>query len=334
MGKLKFAIVGCRHLHIMDFVKEMTDLGHDCIGIYEPDNERLRSILKREYQLPVIEDLETLFKSDIDIVGCASINREKIDVIEKCEQHRIHVMVDKPIVTSKEDLDRLEKVMKRKLIQVGMMLTERFQPAFFTLQRLIENGDLGKITHISMRKPHRLSAENREPWFFSKEQSGGMIIDLLIHDFDLIGWLTEKSVTHVHGYMTKSILPEYPDFYDTASLSVLLDHDLPVQLYVDWLTPKSSWTWGDGRVFVTGTMGTVELRLQGDPFVEKECLCFYMNDDLPLQKVELRSPAFGLAEDFIERINGDEGFINHKDILRASKDVLLADDSVQRLHSV
>jgi predicted dehydrogenase len=329
--RYRFAVIGCRHFHIVEFINEMIHLGHEFIGIYEMENINNRDIITEKYKVDSYDNLDDLLSKEIDIVGCADINSRKIDVIELCENHQIHIMTDKPIVTSIKQYDRLERIIRRNQIQVGMMLTERFQPVFQTLKRMVDERKFGEITHISMRKPHRLSKAKREPWFFSKTLSGGIIVDLLIHDFDLIRWLTGMEVTEINGYIAKNMLPEYEDFYDTASVGVLLNNSLPVQLYSDWHTPSNSWTWGDGRVFITGTEGCAELRLQGDPLIEKQSLLLYGSHQELLQKIPLQQPHSTLANDFINRIEGKSAFITHQAILEATMDTLEADRKVRKI---
>src|SRR5690606_31307008 len=206
-------------------------------------------------------------------VGCAAINSEKIDIIEMCESRGKHVMVDKPAVVNRDGLERLQAIVERGRIEVGILLTERFRSSIYTLKGMIDRGDLGRLVGISMRKPHRLSESSRPAWHFSKSQNGGILIDLMIHDFDLVRWLTGQKLAVSHAVMTKNMLPEYPDFYDTAVLQGVTSESVAVQLYSDWHTPNRSWTWGDCRIFVTGTEGSAELRLEGDPFVgSKESL--------------------------------------------------------------
>lgn len=273
--------------------------------------------------------MELLLGDSVDIVGCAEINNEKIDVIEICERHGKHVMIDKPAVASREGYERLKAVTDRGRVQVGMLLTERFRSSTFTLKNIIERGELGDIVNIAMRKPHRLSPQKRPAWHFSKEQSGGIVIDLFIHDFDLLRWLTAGEVIETQGYMAKNILPEHPNFFDTANLQVLLEGNILAQLYADWYNPEKSWTWGDCRIYVTGTKGVVELRLEGDPFVAKEELLLKVTHNEELQKVELESVPFTITEDFIRRIEGGKSTVSHEDILLSTKHAVEADEQVK-----
>lgn len=329
----KFGILGCEHAHIGIFISEMLQLGHECVGIYEPNGSKVAKMMAEKYNIPLLTDKRSLFASQVSIIGSSAINNEKIDLIEECEANGKHVMVDKPAVTDRRGCERLQAVIERGSIQVGMLLTERFHPAVFTLKTLIDSGNLGKLVTIEMRKPHMLKAEGRPEWFFSKQKSGGILIDLLIHDFDLLHWLTGETIAQTAGYMSKHVLPDQLDFYDTALLQVLMRNQVAAHLYADWHTPEKSWTWGDGRIFVTGTKGTVELRLNGDPFVDKEQLVLMTTHSEGATQVPLRQPACTITQDFLNRIDGLKSSIDHKDILAASLAAIEADETVQIVRS-
>lgn len=281
MNKLVFSVIGCQHAHITMFIQEMLELGHECAGIYEPDPASIAPSVADKFGVPLASSMADMLAPGIDIVGCAAINNEKIDIVEICEKNGKHIMLDKPAATSREGYLRLEAVNKRGVIQIGMLLTERFSPPIYTLKNQIDRGTLGRIVSIGMRKPHRLTPDKRPQWFFTKEQSGGIVIDLLIHDFDLLRWLTGREVAKSEGYMGKNMLPEHPTFYDTAGLQVLMQGGVIAQLYADWHTPRQSWTWGDCRVFISGTKGSAELRLAGDPFVSEQSLYLRVTDEQP-----------------------------------------------------
>ncbi|WP_409341338.1 Gfo/Idh/MocA family protein [Paenibacillus sp. MBLB4367] len=325
MSKLKFSIIGCQHGHVDIFISEMLALGHECVGIYEPDNIQLATSIAGKHGIPLVADRSRLVADDVDVVGSAAVNSEKIDVIELCEAHGKPIMVDKPIVTSTEAFERLQAVIGRGKIKVGMLLTERFSAAIHTLKKLIDNGELGDIVTIGMRKPHRLRKETRPDWFFDKAQCGGIVIDLFIHDFDLLRWFTGKEVVATEGYVSKNILPEHPTFYDAASLLVRLEGDIVAQLYADWHTPEKSWTWGDGRIFVTGTQGFAELRLEGDPSIGHRQLLLQVTNESEQRQIEPEQPPFTITEDFLKHIAGKPHVITHDAILKSTWDTLQAD---------
>ncbi|MFJ7729632.1 Gfo/Idh/MocA family protein [Neobacillus sp. NPDC097160] len=329
---MKFSIIGCQHAHIEIFIEEMMKLGHECAGIFEMENMTLASRLAEKYQIPLVHDKMILLDDSIQLVGCAAINNEKIDVIELCEKYRKHIMIDKPAVTNREDLTRLEAVVNRGAIQVGMLLTERFRASLSTLKKQLDEGAIGELISISMRKPHLLNPKQRPSWHFSKQQSGGIVIDLFIHDFDLLRWLTGKEVKSITGYMAKNILPEYPSFFDTAGLQVIMEDGLAAQLYADWFTPEKSWTWGDGRIFVVGTKGTIEIRLEGDPLVAKDTLYLKVTSEQELTAIEEGRIPITITEDFLNRVRGENSLLQHEDIIAATEATIMADECAETIY--
>lgn len=325
MNAKTYAIIGCQHGHIEIFIQEMRELGFACIGLYERDNRKLAEAIAGKYGIPLVEDCERLLGNEVGIIGCASINSEKIDVIELCERHGKSVMVDKPAVVDEAGLERLKQVVERGRIQVGMLLTERFRPSVHTVKKHIDEGKLGDIVGIGTRKPHRLNASSRPDWFFVKEQCGGILIDLLVHDFDLLRWLTGKEIERIDGVVDKNMLPQHSTFYNTVNLQVVMEDGAVMQLYADWHTPEKSWTWGDGRIFVTGTKGFAELRLEGDPLLGKEALLLEVTDQAEWAKVPSEAPPWTISEDFVRRIDGYSSILTHECILKASEAAIVAD---------
>jgi predicted dehydrogenase len=332
---MRFAVVGCEHAHIGIFIREMLDLGHECAGIYEPRNRELAAAVSEEFRVPIVRDWEPLLADErVGVIGSSAVNRDKIDWIERCEKYGKHVMVDKPAVTNRRDLERLQSVVRRGAIEVGMLLTERFHPAVYTLKQHIDQGALGRLVSIGMRKPHLLNAAARPEWFFSKELCGGIVVDLLVHDIDLLHWLTGRGIARMEGFAVKHILPEHPDFFDAAGLHIVLEGGILAQLYADWHTPEQSWTWGDGRIFATGTKGVAELRIAGDPFAGGpggEALMLRTTDAEAPRRIELSNPPATITEDFLRRIDGRPAVLTGEDIVRATAATIDADERVARV---
>ncbi|UOQ85811.1 Gfo/Idh/MocA family protein [Gracilibacillus salinarum] len=329
---MKFSVIGCQHPHISIFIKEMLDLGYECVGIYEPENRSLVETIAGQYRLKIVDKIDPLLEESVDVVGCASINNDKITIIELCEQYGKHIMIDKPAVTNRKDFERLKAVAERGKIQIGMLLTERFRPSIYTLKKRIDDGDLGEIVSISMRKPHQLNPAKRPLWHFSREQSGGIIIDLFVHDIDLLRWLSSDEIVTLSCHAAKNILPEYPSFYDAAGLQLVMNNGVIAQLYADWHTPDKSWTWGDCRLYVVGTKGVAEIRLEGDPFIAEEDLLIEVSDKKELTKITKINPSVTITEDFLSRIRGDQGLIEHEDLLAATEATIKADEEACKVN--
>jgi predicted dehydrogenase len=98
-----------------------------------------------------------------------------------------HVFLEKPIALSAEDADAVVDAAARHgaVVVVGLVL--RFWPEYVELQRRIASSELGRPRAVST---YRLSPPiDWNDWMADREQSGGVCVDLLVHDFDQMNWL-------------------------------------------------------------------------------------------------------------------------------------------------
>lgn len=333
MERPAFSIIGCQHGHLIKLMDDLLGMGYRCAGIYEEAGEdmMLARMLANRYDVPLLGHIAEALTDDVRLVGCAAVNSRKIGIAELCEERGKAIMFDKPAVTCRDGLDRLGGIVGRGRIEVGMLLTQRFGPAAYTLKQLLDEGALGRLLSLGIRKPHRLSADGRPRWFFDRELSGGIIQDLLVHDLDLLRWLTNGEIADCQGYLVKRTMPEHPRFYDVAQLNVRMESGAIAQLYADWHTPERHWTWGDGRIFAVGTAGTAELRLQGDPLIARGAMLLMSEPSGELRSVPLRQPPVGVTGDFLNRLEGRPSALTGADIWAASRAALEADERAERI---
>jgi predicted dehydrogenase len=316
---MKFAVVGCRHPHISVFIDEMLALGHRFLGICEREGP-LASRLAVRYGVPLFQDDEAVFALSPDVVGTSDVNCRKIGVIERCAARGVHVMADKPIAVSEADCDRLERAMKS--VRVGMLLTERFNPALYTLRERLREGRLGRIVSVSATKPHKLTPSAREAWHFDAAQNGGIVVDLMVHDLDLVRWLTGSEVRSADCMLQKGGVPGHPAFYDDAWALLRLEDGAVASLHADWWTPEKYHTFGDGRLYVTGTAGTAEVFATGRGPNAPEPALFMNLDGVPREE-PLVTPPGCITQDFLSGIQDAQApTISHRDILTATRAAL------------
>ncbi|NLO82199.1 MAG: Gfo/Idh/MocA family oxidoreductase [Clostridiales bacterium] len=331
---MRFGVYGCRHGHINDFIKEMLELGHEFLGIYETEPDIAKGLASK-YNVPLFADGMELLKLKPDILGTSAVNNRKIDVIELCNKEGIHIMVDKPIITSRKACERLEAIINEGRIQIGMMLTERFNSPIYGLWKMIQEGKLGEIVSFTIMKPHKLLEKTRAPWHFSKEENGGIAIDLLIHDVDLLRWFTGSEVASCHGYIKKTGYPQYDTFYDSVNVLIKMENGVVANLEADWWMPDSYFTYGDGRIFCVGTKGRAEIRTTGDGETKGKPYGLWIRDKEGYERCEEVSVPITLTQDFINRIEGKgKAIISNHDVLMSSRAIIEIDESLEKIISI
>jgi predicted dehydrogenase len=139
-----------------------------------------------------------------------------------------HVFLEKPLALTAEDADAIVSAGTEagRVLMIGLVL--RFWPEYVELERRISAGGLGRPRAVST---YRLSPPiDWNDWMVDAAQSGGVAVDMLVHDFDQMNWLlgrprrvfaTEPRPGHVHA------LVEYEGAAGIAEGSVAMPRSYP-----------------------------------------------------------------------------------------------------------
>lgn len=265
MSRIRFAVAGFKHFHILEFVKGMAALpGAEFVGLYD-DDPALRDKYSREFGVPACDSLENMVETtEPEVVGVAAVNGRKADTICRLAALGCHVLADKPLVTTLAGLDRVEQAAARTGKKIGLMLLERYNAPTCAVRKALQEGRLGRLVNFTGLSPHKLRPANRPSWIFDPELYGGVLNDLAIHNIDVCRWLWQQepvAVTAVEGCLRFS---EYPGFTDHAEVFLEFADSATAMLRADWLTPEAFPGHGDGRQIFEGTDGTVEVRAAPD----------------------------------------------------------------------
>jgi len=317
MKETKFAVIGSAHSHIYEFIDDMLKAGGVFAGVYN-DRSDLAGKIAGKYNVPLYDDINELFNAGIQVAGTSAVNADKIGIIEQCSVHGVHIIADKPIALNDEQYNRLETVIGKGKIEVGLMLTVRFMPEVYTVKKLLSDGHIGKLTGIEIFNPHKLTPSKRPAWHFEEKENGGIVIDLMIHSIDLFHWLSESRISSFSGIAQKTILPEKETFFDSSQFFAINDSGVSGYFRVDWHIPDSHWTWGDFRIFCTGSKGCIEARCIGDP-VTTEPQVILLEEGAETRKVDIEPYKNSVTLDFLDRINKKKYIIGHNDILDACR---------------
>ena len=141
------------------------------------------------------------------------------------------------------------------------MYSERLEvPAAVMAGQLVHDGAIGRVIQTVNLAPHRLSAPSRPDWFWDPAQNGGILTDVGSHQADQFVYLTGSKRAQVLASQTGNFgNPAHPKFEDFGDMMLSGDGGAGY-VRVDWFTPDGLPTWGDGRLFILGTEGYIELR--------------------------------------------------------------------------
>jgi predicted dehydrogenase len=263
---IRFSVIGLNHDHIYGMVNALIGGGGKLVAVYAKEANLLQSFLKRypDAKVARIED-EILDDNSIQLVASASIPVERAPLGVRVMQSGKDYMTDKPGILTLEQLDEVKRVQKQTKRIYSIMYSERFgNPAAVQAGEFVRSGAIGKVVQTIGLGPHRMRPRSRPDWFFDPDKAGGILCDIGSHQSDQFLFYTGSKEAEVNfaqiGNFNTSEYPRYQDFGDMSVRSSLATG----YIRIDWFTPDGLNTWGDGRMFILGTEGYIELRKYAD----------------------------------------------------------------------
>lgn len=261
---MRFAVIGIDHRHIYHMINGLIEAGAECAGFVSQtsDGKILEGIAERFPDLKSVPDGRVFIDDpSIDIIVTAAVPSERAAIAIAAMKTGKDVMSDKPGITDYAQLAEIEKVVAETGRIFSICFSERFVvPATGVAQKLIDEGSIGRVIQTIGLGPHRLNRPIRPDWFFDPAFYGGILVDIASHQIDQFltytGSDTAEIISSAIGHFGADDIPAFQDFGE-----VLLRSDQATgYVRVDWFTADGLSTWGDGRLIILGTEGTIELR--------------------------------------------------------------------------
>ena len=268
---LKLAFVGFRHPHIMPLYEAARDnSGVSIVGACEEDADTREKLIAGGW----VEVTHSCFSKMLEEVECDAVavgdyfGRRGYLAIQALKAGK-HVIADKPLCTSLEELSQIKELAEQKRLKVGCMFTMRDTATYQTMRRLLNDGLIGEPHSIIITGMHPLNIGSRPQWFFMPGCHGGTIIDIGVHVFDVAAWLSGHAISEIVSARSwNGKAKDYPWFEDCAQFMLKLDNGCGVFADVSYLAPsklgysvKQYW-----RCTIAGDKGIIESQ-NGDPNV-------------------------------------------------------------------
>jgi predicted dehydrogenase len=259
---LKFSVIGVNHDHIYVQVEAARRGGGELVSFYAKEPELAAAFSKHYPDVKLAgSEKEILDDPSIKLILSASIPVDRAPLGLEVMRHGKDFMVDKPGLTSLEQLAEVRSAQKMTGRIYSIMYSERFENrATVRAGELMRAGAIGRVLQTIGTGPHRMNPSQRPPWFFERERYGGILCDIGSHQFDQFLYFTNSTKAEIVASQVGNLNhPQHPGLEDFGDVMVRGDHGIGY-LRVDWFTPDGLATWGDGRLFVLGTDGYFEIR--------------------------------------------------------------------------
>jgi predicted dehydrogenase len=149
-----------------------------------------REALAERYDIRAFADYTELLDY-VDIIDiCVPTPLHRAMVLHAARAKK-HVICEKPIALTLEDAKAMIQGCDQAGVRLFVGMVVRFFPQYRLAKELVANGQLGQLGVIRLKRasypPQPSTLQNN--WYIDESRSGGMIIDLMIHDFDYARWL-------------------------------------------------------------------------------------------------------------------------------------------------
>lgn len=155
------------------------------LSIVDPVGSRAK-VISDKYRAIAASFDEILADDEIEIVDICTPTFTHRDLVVRALEAGKHVFCEKPVALKIEDAVAMDKAAKKsgRVLMVGHVV--RFFPQYIKVRELASSGDVGEIVMARLYRGGSFPSHGIDNWFADITKSGGVFIDLSIHDFDFL----------------------------------------------------------------------------------------------------------------------------------------------------
>jgi predicted dehydrogenase len=331
---IKFGVIGLDHYHIMSMTAAVQRGGGELVAFYATEAKAIADFRKRfgDVKLARSED-EILNDPSVQLVAAAPIPDQRAPLGVRAMRHGKDYLSDKPAVTTLEQLAEVRKAVKETGRIFAIMYSERLEvPAAVKAGELVKAGAIGRVVQTVNLAPHKVNDITRPEWFWDPARYGGILCDIGSHQADQFLYYTGSTSADVVAAQVGNVnYPHRPKFQDFGDM-LAQGNGGTGYVRVDWFTPDGLGTWGDGRLFILGTEGYIELRKYIDPAGRKGGNHLLIVDRKQTRYMDCNAVALPFGPQFVaDIVNRTHVAQDQEQALLAAELVLKAQKKAKRL---
>jgi predicted dehydrogenase len=248
LGVVGVGVMGANHARVL------TDLADvKLVGIADTDRQQ-RDLVSQALGCAGHADVEALIAGGVDAITIAAPTHLHRDLALTCIRQGVHILVEKPIASSVEEGRAIIAAAQRAGVTLMIGHVERFNPAVEAIKNAIRDEDILSI------------AITRVGPFPPRMSNVGVVIDLAVHDIDLIRWFTDSDITEVQPQLSNAIAERE----DIALLQFRTASGVLAHINTNWLTPFKA---------RSVTVATRKKYIMGDLLTRQVTECFGFQPD-------------------------------------------------------
>lgn len=185
-------------------------------GILGKPGEAAARHLAEKYAAQVFDDLAAMLPH-VDVVDICTPTHLHFEQALMAAQAGKHIFCEKPLTRTLAEGQRLIAACKQAGVKLSVGHVVRFFPEYRQAKALVDGGQIGQLAVLRLSRETFCPKKCEDNWFVDFEKSGGVILDLMVHDFDYARWLAGDVVT----VFARNILSTEPDAQLDHALVIL-----------------------------------------------------------------------------------------------------------------
>lgn len=267
--KIRFSVCGMSHDHIHGMMAAVTRGGGEIVNAWGSEPDKLAAFRRRYPNVRIVDTPDEIINDDSQLMLTSQVPDERAKLGVRAMKAGKDVLADKPGMITLEDLELVRRTIKETGRKYAIQYSERLDvKAAVHAGELIRQGAIGKVIQTINLAPHQIfqsggdagGSGGRPDWFWDDRRFGGILADIGSHQIDQFLYYTGSRNAEIVASQIANIgFPDKPRFQDFGDMTLRGDAGVGY-VRLDWYTPKGLGVWGDGRLFVLGTEGYIELR--------------------------------------------------------------------------
>jgi predicted dehydrogenase len=333
-SRIRFAALGLNHGHIYGQVETVIRGGGTLATFYAKEPELAAEFGKRFPDAKRVGSPAEIYDdASIQLIVSAAIPNERAGIAIEAMKHGKDVMLDKPGMTTLEQLAEVRRVQADTRRIVSILYGERLENrGTVKAGELVKAGAIGRVVQTAGFGPHRMNPKTRPPWFFERERYGGILCDIASHQFDQFLYFTGSTKAEIVASQVGNVNhADHPGIEDFGDVMLRGDGGSGY-IRVDWFTPDGLNTWGDGRLTILGTDGFIEVRKNVDIAGRTGGNHLFLVDQKETRYIDCSDVALPYGERLVDDIiNRTETAVPQAHTFLAQELALIAQKNARRL---
>ena len=281
---IRVSVCGMSHDHIYGMVGAILRGGGVLVAAYGAEPDKAAAFAKAFPQAKMVSSEEEILSDpSTQLILSSTIPNQRAPLGVKVMKRGKDYLSDKPGATTLEQVAEIRKTIAETKRIYGIMYSERLEvKGAVKAGELVQAGAIGRVIQTINIAPHQIfqpvksgsdahagGASTRPDWFWEPDLYGGILCDIGSHQVDQFLYYTGSTEAEVVASQIANVNhPEHPKFQDFGDMMLRGDRGFGY-VRLDWFTPDALGTWGDGRLFILGTDGYIEVRKYTNVAVSK-----------------------------------------------------------------